>query len=101
LSWWALTAPFGLGSATLLFTPDRWIASATATALGAILSTTASAPTETMVADFTRETRELRIVLRLTENLPRGTWGSDHTRSARTECAHPTVATDSDIVHFQ
>jgi hypothetical protein len=48
--------------------PDLWIASAMAVALGAMLSTTASAPTDTMAADFTRE---LRIVLRLTENLPR------------------------------
>ncbi|MFE3167966.1 hypothetical protein [Streptomyces sp. NPDC059224] len=71
LPWSALTAPFGPGSPALLLVPDRWIASVMAAALGAILSTTASAPTETRVADFTRE---LRIVLRLTENLPRETW---------------------------
>jgi hypothetical protein len=43
--------------------PDLWIASAMAVALGATLSATASAPTDTSVAVFARE---LRIVLRLT-----------------------------------
>jgi hypothetical protein len=56
-------APFGPGNSTLLFSPERWIASAMAVVLEAMFSMTATAPAETIVADFKREAR---LVLGLT-----------------------------------
>src|SRR5919112_2910842 len=56
-------APFGPGSSTLLAPLDRGIASAMAVVLEAMFSMTATAPAETIVADFKREPR---LVVRLT-----------------------------------
>ncbi|MGW7468445.1 hypothetical protein ACWGJT_28245 [Streptomyces xantholiticus] len=61
--------------------PDLWIASAMACVLGTTLSATASAPAETIVAEFTRE---LRIVLRLTRE-PSSRELSDYSANVQTQ----------------